>query len=228
MLLISVKKGKAPDTPWEAVDVTALQHLAATEGFFQLQVIASVADKAPAEPDENGELPEFGSWTNVDKRQIKLSLLFPQDRKTLAGILIYLWYSCLEPKVPGIKDGLVELCRVAAEQGWVTLTDVIKQTHKANKGGRRKGTRNKRNIPLINYAKELKASSPQISSEALLGAVAAKTVTPSKNGGWRLIPLNTRGWSDADKSEHRIKIKKILQSEGLYPKTQRKNARKST
>src|SRR6266568_7816615 len=186
MLFKHVKRGKAPDAPWEKADGNAF-HIAASEGVFTLQVVADIADKLPDEPDDTGQLPEFGTWGDT-KRQIRMSLLFPQDKKTLAAVLIYCWQSCLVPKVPAIKDGLAELSRVAAEHGWVTLTDVIKRTRKENKGGRRTGARDKKNLPLIKYAKDLKAANPRIKHEALLTAVSEKTVRRDKKDRWHLIP----------------------------------------
>jgi hypothetical protein len=199
---------------WEKVDRKALQ-LTGSEGIFDLQVRASIADKSVGEPDDNGELPEFGAWSET-KRQINFYLPIPQDRNTLARVLIYCWKSCLDPKVPTIKDALVELSRVAAEQGWVTLTDVIKETHKANKGGRRKGSRNKDTTEkYVNCFKRLKAENPEWGDEALLNGVVAAT--------------GRRGWSNEEKAAHRINVKKALQRERppLYPKKSRQT-RKST
>jgi hypothetical protein len=209
MLFADVKQGKAADAPWEKADGRAL-HIAATEGVFTLQVIADIANKLPDEPDENGQLPEFGTWSDT-KRQIRLGLFFPQDKKALAALLIYCWQSCLDPKAPTIKDALVELSRVAHEKGWVTLTDVIKGAHKVNKGGRRKGSRDtKTTIPILNCFKRLKAEHPEWSAEKLLDGVVSAT--------------RRRGRTRA---AHRINVKKTLQREKLYP-TKSLKTRKST
>lgn len=191
--------------PWEKVDGKSLR-LTGTEGIFDLQVVASVAEKLSDEPDDEGQVPEFGTWSDV-KRQINLYLIFPQDRNTLARVLIYCWKSCLDPRVLTIKDALVELSRVAAEQGWTTLTDVIKETHKANKGGRRKGSRNKATTEkYVNCFKRLKVENPGWGVEALLNGVVSVT--------------GRRGWSKEEKAAHRINVKKALQREKppLYPK----------
>lgn len=199
VLSVTVRQGNAQSTaPW-ADDENALQ-LTGREGIFDLRVVASVAEKVPDEPDDEGHLPEFGTWRGT-KRQISLYLL-PQDRNALAWALLYCWKSCLDPKVSTINDALVELSRVAADQGWTTLTDVIKASHRINKGGRKKGTLDKKTtVPYMNCFKRLKAEHPEWSDERLLDGVASAIRRHGKS-----------------KATHRINIKKALQREKLIPK----------
>jgi hypothetical protein len=195
------------DAPWRLVDdLNDLDPLRPQtgEGVSDVRVVVSIAKKGP--PLGENYLPGYGGPT---LREIQFWVRVPQDENILASVLLYCWQQCIDLRPITIKDALAQLARVAASQGWVNLSDVIKETRKLNTGGRPLGTFKKdTTVKFEACFTRLKSANPQLSDMAILEKVAAET--------------GRSGWSKEKKDNHRTKVKKALQRRGLLPVTHKK------